>query len=87
MQRVFCVLTAVLILWAASANAASLPADLTVIEDEAFYGVSITELAVPEGVTSIGARAFSTAVLQKDCWLVCGSFPTAWEKAGKGKKL
>jgi len=37
-----------------------LPADLTVIEAEAFSGnVQITHVTIPDGVTAIGARAFA----------------------------
>ena len=64
LRLVFCILTAILILGTASAIAASLPADLTIIEDEAFYGVSMTELIIPDGVTFIGAHAFSAAALR-----------------------
>ena len=64
LRSAFCILTAVLILWTASACAASLPSSLTAIEEEAFCGVSITELAIPDGVTAIGARAFSTSALR-----------------------
>ena len=64
MRRVFCLLTAGLLLWAACASAATLPSGLTVIEEEAFCGVSITDVTVPDGVTTIGARAFSTAALR-----------------------
>lgn len=35
-----------------------LPAALTVIEDEAFMNSAATVVAIPEGVTRIGARAF-----------------------------
>ena len=47
-----------------SAKAASLPAGITVIEEEAFFGVSVMDFVIPDGVTRIGARAFSTAALR-----------------------
>ena len=53
-----------LLLSIASAKAASLPAGITEIEEEAYYGVSITDVVIPDGVTAIGARAFSTAALR-----------------------
>ncbi len=64
MRRVFCVLTAVLLLGIASARAASLSAGITAIEEEAFYGASIADMVIPDGVTAIGARAFSAATLR-----------------------
>lgn len=40
-------------------NKLTLPADLTEIGEEAFKGVSAVIIEIPEGVTTIGARAFS----------------------------
>lgn len=37
----------------------NLPASLQIIEDEAFEGTSITNVNLPEKVTTIGARAFA----------------------------
>ena len=42
-----------------SADTAVLPADLAVVEEEAFFGSSLTELLLPEGVREIHARAFA----------------------------
>ena len=57
-------LCALLILPASAASAddgtLTLPAGLTVIEEEAFYGVISAEIAlVPEGTVTVGARAFA----------------------------
>lgn len=37
----------------------NLPAALTAVSEEAFIGVSASEVVIPEGCTSIGARAFA----------------------------
>lgn len=36
-----------------------LPSTIRTIEERAFYGTAITEMAIPEGVTSLGNEAFS----------------------------
>ena len=56
------ILAAMLYLMIASASAASLtlPTSLQVIEEEAFYGdTSLDEVLLPEGVETIGERAFA----------------------------
>ena len=42
-----------------------LPADLTVIEDEAFLGVPLNQLNLPEGLSSIGSKAFAYTGLKR----------------------
>lgn len=44
---------------AKKANIANFPLSVTIIEDEAFAGTSITSIALPETVTMIGDRAFA----------------------------
>lgn len=64
MKRVFCLLTVMLILWTASACATTLPSGVTTIEDEAFCGMPMAEVAIPDSVVKIGAYAFSIATLR-----------------------
>lgn len=40
-------------------NPVSLPANLTVIEEEAFEGLNVGTVVLPEGTTTIGSRAFA----------------------------
>ncbi len=49
---------------ASAENGFTLPANVTSIEDEAFYGVPIRQLRLPEGVCSIGSRAFAYTGLE-----------------------
>ena len=55
---------AALIVCISSARAATLPAGMQVVEEEAFAGVLITEFILPEGLQAIGARAFAAAALR-----------------------
>lgn len=59
--RFFSLLAAALLMLAGTACAASLPADLIAIEEGAFEGdAALTGvLTLPEGVTSVGSRAFA----------------------------
>lgn len=46
-------------------NVLVLPKDLKVIDEEAFYGdTSISKVIVPEGVTTIGKKAFAESSLK-----------------------
>ncbi|MCR4883337.1 MAG: leucine-rich repeat domain-containing protein [Clostridiales bacterium] len=59
---ILCILAALLLAGSALADdgVLMLPEDLTIVEAEAFYGVAgASKVIVPEGVTSIGARAFA----------------------------
>lgn len=74
-------LTAILILSllnVPAAFAATLPASLTTIEDEAFYGTKLEIVYIPEGVTSIGANAF------KNCGLKRAVLPKTVTSIGAG---
>ena len=60
------------ICWGAMADVMELPDSLTVIEVESFYGDnSLNEIVLPEGVRSIGSRAFANSSLQLDCSRKC----------------
>ena len=61
-----------------TAFAATLPASLTTIEDEAFYGTKLEIVYIPEGVTSIGANAF------KNCGLKRAVLPKTVTSIGTG---
>lgn len=74
-------LTAILILTLLSVHttfAATLPASLTTIENEAFYGTKLDIVYIPEGVTSIGANAF------KNCGLKRAVLPKTVTSIGAG---
>ena len=50
----------------ASATVLTLPTGVKTIETEAFYGdTSLDEVILPEGVTTIGARAFANSSVKK----------------------
>lgn len=61
-----------------TAFAGTLPASLTTIEDEAFYGTKLDIVYIPEGVTSIGANAF------KNCGLKRAVLPKTVTSIGAG---
>ena len=74
-------LTAILILSLLSVHtafASTLPASLTTIEDEAFYGTKLEIVYILEGVTSIGANAF------KNCGLKRAVLPKTVTSIGTG---
>lgn len=59
-------ITAVLLSAAFAEGLLDLPDDLTTIEAEAFYGLQdVSSAVIPEGVTSIGARAFADSSLEQ----------------------
>ena len=69
-MRKLCVLLMILMVLLASSAAAdvmlTLPSSLIKIEDEAFAGdTSIGTVVLPEGIESIGARAFANSSLTK----------------------
>ena len=51
-------------LGASAESGITLPADVKTIEDEAFYGVPMQTLRLPDGVTSIGSKAFAHTGLE-----------------------
>lgn len=70
MKRFFCVLLALMMVFAAAASRAEgylvLPADTVRIEDEAFAGdMSLDAVVIPEGTEHIGARAFAESGVSK----------------------
>lgn len=69
MKKLFCLLAVMICMLCipiqSSADCVTLPGDLTVLEDEAFYqDAKITEAVIPDGTESIGARAFADSGLQ-----------------------
>ena len=64
MLRRLCALAAVLVLWAASAGAVTLPSGTMVIEESAFEGVPWTDLTLPDGLRVIGPRVFAGTALR-----------------------
>lgn len=60
-------------------NTLTLPASLQTIEEEAFQGVQgVTHVIIPDGVTSIGARAFD------DCYFCTVEIPASVTSIGEG---
>ena len=70
MKKIACIFIMLICLFFVSAisfaDSAELPASLSEIQDEAFYqNTSLTEVRVPNGTRTIGARAFAYSGLQK----------------------
>ena len=78
MRKFLAVILILSLLSVHTAFAATLPASLTTIEDEAFYGTNLDVVYIPEGVTSIGANAF------KNCGLKRAVLPKTVTSIGSG---
>ncbi len=78
MRKFLAVILILSLLSVHTAFAATLPASLTTIEDEAFYGTKLEIVYIPEGVTSIGANAF------KNCGLKRAVLPKTVTSIGAG---
>ena len=78
MRKFLAVILILSLLSVHTAFASTLPASLTTIEDEAFYGTKLDIVYISEGVTSIGANAF------KNCGLKRAVLPKTVTSIGAG---
>ena len=63
--------------WFEKGKSMQIPAGTTIIEDEAFYGASMTAVVIPKGVRIIGSKAFGTCKNLKYVYFQSGDVEVA----------